>query len=185
MPPPTLLLDCTDLWQAHGRGSQAPRQSDTPRNMEPHLASPWAAQAASRGLNGQAGEELGVQRAHESAPLPQTRWEAAGDWRTGLHSTQPGRKEGGGTDITGRWKPYGQKYLYFITSVNAVCTQYTRHVQYWKWAHAEWVPSLKLALMNGLTFSSAHSQQTINPWLPDCFNQTVPFHYNPCWNLIC
>lgn len=105
MPPPTLLLDCTDLWQAHGRGSQAPRQSDTPRNMEPHLASPWAAQAASRGLNGQAGEELGVQRAHESAPLPQTRWEAAGDWRTGLHGTRPGRKEGGGTDITGRRKP--------------------------------------------------------------------------------
>lgn len=40
MPPPTLLLDCTDLQQAHGRGSQATRQSDTPRNMEPHLPSP-------------------------------------------------------------------------------------------------------------------------------------------------
>lgn len=121
-PQPTLLLDCTDLWQAHGRGSQAPHQSDTPRNMESHLASPWAAQAAGPRLEGQAGVELGVQRAHESDPLPQTRWEAAGDWRTGLHDTRPGRQEGGGTDITGRRKPYGQNYLHFITSIgNAIC----------------------------------------------------------------
>lgn len=125
-PPPTLLLDCTDLPQAHGRGSQATRQSDTPRNMEPHLPSPWAAQAAGPRLEGQAGEELGVQRAHESDPLPQTRWEAAGDWHTGLHNTRPGRKEGDGgeADITGRRKPYGQNYLHFITSIwNAVCKQ--------------------------------------------------------------
>lgn len=120
MPPPTLLLDCTDLRQAHGQGSQATRQSDTPRNMEPHLPSPWAAQAAGSRREGQAGEELGVQRAHESDPLPQTRWEAAGDWHTALHNTRPGRKEG----VGGQRKPYAQNYLHFITSIRkAVCKQ--------------------------------------------------------------
>lgn len=95
MPPPTLLLDCTDLRRAHGQGSQATRQSDTPRNMEPHLPSPWATQAAGSRREGQAGGELGVQRAHESDPLPQMRWEAAGDWHTALNNTRPGREEGG------------------------------------------------------------------------------------------
>lgn len=115
MPPPTLLLDCTDLRRAHGQGSQATRQSDTPRNMEPHLPSPWAAQAAGSRREGQAGGELGVQRAHESDPLPQTRWEAAGDWHTALNNTQPGRKERGGG--WGQRKPYAQNYLHFITSI--------------------------------------------------------------------
>lgn len=143
MPRPTLLLDCTDLRQAHGRGSQAPRQSDTPRNMDPHLASPWAAQAAGPRREGQAGEELGVQRAHESDPLPQTRWEAAGDWRTGLYDRRPRRKEGERTGKTGRRKPYGQNYLHFITSIwKAVCKHSI--LDRFTYVCAAWIPSLKL-----------------------------------------
>lgn len=119
MLPPTLLLDCTDLRQAHGQGSQATRQSDTPRNMEPHLPSPWAAQAAGSRWEGQAGEELGVQRAHENDPLPQRRWEAAGDWHTALHNTRPGRKEGGGRHV---WQASRNHYLHDMTSTwRAVC----------------------------------------------------------------
>lgn len=72
--PPPPLSDETDLKLAPGRGNQAPHHwSDIPRNREPHLASPRAAQTAGPGLEEQAGVELGVQGARESGPLPQWR----------------------------------------------------------------------------------------------------------------
>lgn len=104
-----LLLDRTDLRQAYGKGSPPTPQSGTPRNMGARLPSPQTARAAGSRRGGRAGQEPGVQRAPESKPQPQTRWEAAGDWHTALHNTRPGRQgEEGGQLVKGCRLPLTQ-----------------------------------------------------------------------------
>lgn len=126
----------TDLRQAHGQGSQSTHQSDTPRNTEPHLPFPWAGQAAGPRQQGQAEDELGVQRGHESDPLPQMRWQAAGNWHRGLHNTQPGR-EGGGANITGQRKSYGQNYCHLVANIWKVVVKQVSYTGILVWLSTE------------------------------------------------
>ena len=81
---------CTDLHGALGWGSLARQQHDIPRNRDPPLVCPAAAQAADPGWEDMAGAALGAQWAHENDPPLLETWPAAGDWYIGLHKHRPG-----------------------------------------------------------------------------------------------